>query len=222
MKAKKISILLVLAFATALLCTACGSSEDEQTTMLQNDTSTTEWLEPVNQNSSKAETSGIDTTAENLTLESENANKSISTSAGQSITPDATQTTEISSATTQTTKPTIKEKDIYKSTGTRKIWALVVGDVYMLFRSTTKGQIYELHVNAGDGYSIWSEGSWKLNDAKDTLTLTPTNQSENGNIGVAVGSSKTYKANKGVFTIDITFEQSGKTTIKLDLEKDAL
>lgn len=37
---------------------------------------------------------------------------------------------------------------------------------------------------------MWSDGYWELNDDGTELTLTPKNQSENGNIGVAAGKAR--------------------------------
>ena len=66
---------------------------------------------------------------------------------------------------------------------------------------------------------MWSDGFWEINDDGTELTLSPKNQSENGNIGVAAGKSKTFKGQNGVFSVPVTFEQGGKTTIKIDFNK---
>ncbi|MDD6275420.1 MAG: hypothetical protein PUB20_01140 [Clostridia bacterium] len=128
---------------------------------------------------------------------------------------------------TTTTKAAAKNVTVYKSEGTRKIWAGVVGEIYVLFRNIEtptsngmKGQVYELYVDAGDGYTVWSDGYWELNSSKTELKLTPKHQNENGNIGVDVGSTKTYTADKGVFKVEFTFEQGGKSAIKLNPAKD--
>lgn len=120
-----------------------------------------------------------------------------------------------------------KKGDILRSDSESKIWAGVVGDAYILLRNTSdanewgeKGRIYELHCAQFAGkYSMWSDGYWELNDDGTELTLTPKNQSENGNIGVAAGKSKTFKGQNGVFSVPVTFEQGGKTTIKIDFNK---
>ena len=120
-----------------------------------------------------------------------------------------------------------KKGDILRSDSESKIWAGVVGDAYILLRNTSdanewgeKGRIYELHCAQFAGkYSMWSDGFWEINDDGTELTLTPKNQSENGNIGVAAGKSKTFKGQNGVFSVPVTFEQGGKTTIKIDFNK---
>lgn len=147
-------------------------------------------------------------------------------------------TTEKTSETT-TEKPTqatvtniTKKGNLYKAYADSKIWAGILGDCYLLLRNIDsgnewgeKGQVYELHVSyvkSGEDYGMWSDGYWKISEDGTQLTLTPKNQSDNGNIGVTAGQSKTFTAVNGVFEIPITFEQGGKTTIYLDVEKNAL
>ena len=101
-----------------------------------------------------------------------------------------------------------KKGDILRVDSESKIWAGVVGDVYELHCAQFAGK-----------YSMWSDGYWELNDDGTELTLTPKNQSENGSIGVAAGKSKTFKGQNGVFSVPVTFEQGGKTTIKIDFNK---
>ena len=78
---------------------------------------------------------------------------------------------------------------------------------------------YSLGAQFAGKYSMWSDGFWEINDDGTELTLTPKNQSENGSIGVAAGKSKTFKGQNGVFSVPVTFEQGGKTTIKIDFNK---
>lgn len=120
-----------------------------------------------------------------------------------------------------------KKGDILRADSESKIWAGVVGDAYILLRNTSdanewgeEGRVYELHCAQFAGkYSMWSDGYWEINDDGTELTLTPKNQSENGSIGVAAGKSKTFKGQNGVFSVPVTFEQGGKTTIKIDFNK---
>ncbi len=120
-----------------------------------------------------------------------------------------------------------KKGDILRSDSESKIWAGVVGDAYILLKNISapnewgeKGKVYELHCAQFAGkYSMWSDGFWEINDDGTELTLTPKNQSENGSIGVAAGKSKTFKGQNGVFSVPVTFEQGGKTTIKIDFNK---
>ena len=126
-------------------------------------------------------------------------------------------------------QPLNKKGDLYRADCTGKIWAKIVGSCYILFRDideqnewTEKGKVYELHVTyvkVGENYSMWSDGYWELDATGTQLTLTPVNQGENGNIGTQVGSSKTFTGKDGVFEIPVTFEQGGKTTVILDLNK---
>lgn len=120
-----------------------------------------------------------------------------------------------------------KKGQILKAESESKIWAGVIGDAYILLRNISdanewgeKGRVYELHCAQFAGkYSMWSDGYWEISDDGTELTLTPKNQSENGNIGVSAGKSKIFKGQNGVFSVPITFEQGGKTTITIDLNK---
>ncbi len=120
-----------------------------------------------------------------------------------------------------------KKGDLYKAEGTGKIWAKIVGSCYMLFKDIDapnewgeKGKVYELYVTyirVGENYSMWSDGYWELSEDGTVLKLTPVNQSNNGNIGADVGSTKTFTADDGRFTIPVSFEQGGGTEVILDL-----
>lgn len=139
------------------------------------------------------------------------------------------ETTETRETTESTTakKQVVKEVIVYKSEGIRKIWAGIVGKIYVTFKTVEESdgagrQIYELWVDAGDGYTVWADGIWELNGDKTELKLTPKNQAENGNIGVATGETKTYKAEGGVFKVDFSFEQGGKSAIKFNPAKDTV
>ena len=124
----------------------------------------------------------------------------------------------------------MKKGEVYKTAVSSKIWAGVVGTAYIVFKNIDtanewgeKGLVYEIYVaQVGNNHTMWSDGYWELSSDKTTLKLTPKNQSENGNIGVEAGSTKTFTAENGTFTIPITFEQGGKTTIKLVLSSDAV
>lgn len=228
MKTRKLGMLLAALLAIALLFTACNKDPKpagESTTDPAQTVSQTDPAEGVT--GGELTTGTTDPTGEEDTTAQPGESTPETPSGGTGATQPSQPTQK--PTTPQPTKANEKTGDLYKSVGTRKIWAFVVGDIYVLFRDITtpnehgiKGKVYELHVNAGEKYELWSSGYWQLNDAKTELTLTPKNQSENGNIGVAAGESKTYKQNKGVFTVDFTFEQGGKSSIKLDLAKDAL
>lgn len=124
-------------------------------------------------------------------------------------------------------RPLNKKGDLYKAEGAGKIWAKIVGSCYMLFKDIDapnewgeKGKVYELYVTyirVGENYSMWSDGYWELSEDGTVLKLTPVNQSNNGNIGADVGSTKTFTADDGRFTIPVSFEQGGGTEVILDL-----
>lgn len=135
----------------------------------------------------------------------------------------------------QETKAPVQEEkkgDLYKVVGADKIWANLVGEAYILFKDTDEpiasgisGKVYELYVlvaQTGDDYVVWSDGYWDLNDAGDTLTLTPHNQSENGNIGVAAGETKTYTKSGNTFQIDMSFSGGGQVRFEFDPSANAL
>ena len=142
----------------------------------------------------------------------------------QSAAVTSTTETQVTETISTTAEQTAQLKTIYKSEGTRKIWAGVVGKIYVVFKSSDAADsgIYELWVDAGDGYTSWSDGYWSMNSSKTELKLTPKNQNENGSIGVAVGETKTYKADDGAFKVEFSFEQGGKSAIKFNPAKDAV
>ena len=126
-------------------------------------------------------------------------------------------------------QPQDKKGDLYRADCTGKIWAKIVGSCYILFRNIDdpnewgeQGKVYELYVTyvkVGENYSMWADGYWELDSTGTKLTMTPKNQSNNGNIGVETGSTATFTGKDGVFEIPVTFEQGGKTTVILDLNK---
>lgn len=216
MKLRKILMLTALVLISTLIFASCGgkdSATGEQSTALSEETA-----------------AATESVAESVAVSQNNADNTENSQVPAQEQTNADASASTTAAITTAAASAEKTGNIYKSEGTRKIWAGVVGEVYVVFKNVNtptengmKGQIYELYVSAGDdGYSVWSDGYWELNDAKTELKLTPAHQSENGNIGVAEGQTKTYKLEKNVFAIEFTFEQGGKTTVKLDPVKDAL
>lgn len=171
------------------------------------------------------------TTLENEIKETEATETTVVSDSNTVVTDNSSSTTEESVATTEeqvsvtetTTLSTLKKGVIYKVSGDSKIWANTVGQAYILFKNIDtpnewgeSGQVYELYVaQFGDDYSMWSDGYWSMDESGNTLKLTPKNQSENGNVGVDAGKTKTITAANGVFVIDVTFSSGGKTTMKL-------
>lgn len=156
-----------------------------------------------------------------------------SSTAAPSTATTTTQAPTTSAPATQAPKVDLNKKgDLFKASCDKKIWAGILGECYLVLRNIDEGnewgetgKVYELHVTyvkTGEEYGMWSDGYWEMSEDGTELTLTPKNQSENGNIGVEAGQSKTFTAVNGVFEIPITFEQGGNTTIYLDIEKNAL
>ncbi|HIT53086.1 MAG TPA: hypothetical protein IAD07_04015 [Candidatus Fimivicinus intestinavium] len=175
----------------------------------------------------------------NVTELSSLADSSVEPSEQPSSTKPTTDPKEKTEETKETavrapSAPIQKEKkgDLYKVVGANKIWANLIGEAYILFKNTEEptasgisGKVYELYVlvaQTGDDYMVWSDGYWDLNDAGDTLTLTPHNQNENGNIGVAAGEKKTYAKSGNAFQIKMSFSGGGKVTFLFDPSADAL
>lgn len=241
---KNLKAVLALTLACVLLFSigvAMGGGRNINVTVKMN---TTGQNQPVTQTQAPVETTAPTTQAP-MTTEpvqttspvAENPTEATTAQAPET-TARATQAPETTISTTQapaSSGPKIdmnKKGDLVKSKCDSKIWAKILGECYIVIRNIDdgnewgeKGKVYELHVTyvkTGEEYSMWSDGYWEMNSDCTELTLKPLNQSENGNIGCAAGESKTYKAENGVFEIPITFEQGGKTTIYMDLAKDAL
>ncbi len=146
--------------------------------------------------------------------------------------PSQSENTEPAAKETQAPVRAEKKGDLYKVVGADKIWANLVGEAYILFKNTDEpiasgisGKVYELYVlvaQTGEDYVVWSDGYWNLNDAGDTLTLTPHNQNENGNIGVSAGETRTYTKTGNVFKIEMSFSGGGNVNFEFDPSADAL
>ncbi|MCQ2481707.1 MAG: hypothetical protein MJ121_06275 [Clostridia bacterium] len=199
---KLISIIAVCSMALTLFASCGKEAADDVTDALNLETQTT---------AAETTTEAEETTA----AEDEKATEA------------ASEEAETAEAETETTEESTTSKFKYgtlgKATGKSKIWANMVGTAYILFKNNEKpdangmqGLVYEIWVAPyGDDASVWSYGTWDIDG--NTLKMTPVNQSENGNIGVEVGSTQTFTANDGSFTIPITFEQGGKTNATLKM-----
>lgn len=229
-KARKMSMFFAVFLSVMLLFSACSNTSENETSTPtdSNETSTSDSAQTSNPDDSEISTQANTDEDEN-TIDASSTDEPTDTTG----TPDnskPSKPTDKPSPTQQPTKAAEKKGDLYKAAGDSKIWANTVGQAYILFRNIDKpnewgekGQVYEIYVaQFGDDFSMWSDGYWKLNDAKTQLTLTPKNQSDNGNIGVGEGESKTFTGNNGVFAIDLKFSSGGKTKIQLDLAKNAL
>lgn len=210
---KILAILLGAAVLTAGL-SGCGGDDQGQTEAVSESTDVTVTAEPA----------ASDVTEAPLAVE-------FSTEA-ETQTPSTEPVTESKPQETEAPVQEEKKGDLYKVIGADKIWANLVGEAYILFKNTDEpiasgisGKVYELYVlvaQTGDDYVVWSDGYWDLNDAGDTLTLTPHNQNENGNIGVSAGESKTYTKSGNVFKIEMSFSGGGDVNFEFDPSADAL
>ena len=110
--------------------------------------------------------------------------------------------------------PEAQEGTIYQ-TGVETFW-VGVGKAYMTFEYAEEpetpeegaiyGYVFNVNVDAGDGYSSWLTGSWELSEDESTLTLTATWQEGDNSKYLAdatSGQAKTYTAADGEFTIGV-------------------
>ncbi len=71
--------------------------------------------------------------------------------------------------------PEAKEGTVYQ-TGVETFW-VGVGKAYMTFENIDSENVFNVNVDAGDGYSSWLSGSWELEEEDGTfgdLILTAT------------------------------------------------
>ena len=223
MSSRKITAVVSLILAGTVLFAGCGKSNettDDNVKTSEEKTTQSEFVADDVQESQAVVASLPESTEKTDTVSTSTKSEDTTQTKSETQKAEVNATTKSSSA---------KNITVYKSEGQRKIWAGVVGEIYVLFKNIEtpngnglKGQVYELYVDAGDGYTVWADGYWELNSSKTELKLTPKHQSENGNIGVAEGKTKTYKADNGTFKVEFTFEQGGKSSIKFNPAKDAV
>lgn len=127
--------------------------------------------------------------------------------------------------------PEAQEGTIYQ-TGVETFW-VGVGKAYMTFEYAEEpetpeegaiyGYVFNVNVDAGDGYSSWLTGSWELSGDESTLTLTATWQEGDNSTYLAdatSGQAKTYTATDGEFTIGVNLPSAGTINFTLNLEED--
>ena len=127
--------------------------------------------------------------------------------------------------------PEAKEGTIYQ-TGVETFW-VGVGKAYMTFEYAEEpetpeegaiyGYVFNVNVDAGDGYSSWLTGSWELSEDESTLTLTATWEEGDNSTYLAdatSGQAKTYTAENGEFTIGVNLPSAGTINFTLNLEED--
>ena len=127
--------------------------------------------------------------------------------------------------------PEAQEGTIYQ-TGVETFW-VGVGKAYMTFEYAEEpetpeegaiyGYVFNVNVDAGDGYSSWLTGSWELSEDESTLTLTATWQEGDNSTYLAdatSGQTKTYTAADGEFTIGVNLPSAGTVNFTLNPETD--
>ncbi len=211
----KILCLIFLCVISVVSFAACGTEKNDNTAVSTTTGEQTEINPATRENTYESSTATDISTQVNVT---------------ESVDGTTLAQTEATStqALTENTTAAEKKGTLYRANCNSKIWAGILGECYMEFKNIDtpnewgeKGKVYELHVTyvkTGEDYSMWSDGHWSLDESGNKLTLTPVNQSENGNVGVAAGRSKTFTGKNGVFEIPITFEQGGATTVTLKIK----
>lgn len=206
-----VAVAVILLLGAALVFSFGCAKKDQGSTDISTDASSA--IEDETKESETAEAVDADKSDTTVTENTTEAAAGIAPSAAEKKTP--VTETAASAAT--------KKGVIYKVAGDSKIWANTVGQAYILFKDIDtpnewgeKGKVYELYVaQFGDDYSMWSDGYWSIDENSGTLKLSPKNQSENGNVGVDAGKTKTIIAENGVYVINVSFSSGGKTTMKL-------
>lgn len=239
-KSVKILCLILVCVISVISLTSCASknekteadasannqteaySEEYETT--EADNSTDKQSETASENIEKP-TEAVTEVASNKTESTSEASEKKASKPANEL---ATSKKETPVAKTEATTVSEKKGTLYRADCNSKIWAGVLGACYMEFKNIDtpnewgeNGKVYELYVTyvkTGEEYSMWSDGHWSLDEGGNKLTLTPVNQSENGNIGVAAGQSKTFTGKNGFFEIPVIFEQGGKTVLTLKVK----
>ena len=127
--------------------------------------------------------------------------------------------------------PGAQEGTIYQ-TGVETFW-VGVGKAYMTFEYAEEpetpeegaiyGYVFNVNVDAGDGYSSWLTGSWELSEDESALTLTATWEEGDNSTYLAdatSGQAKTYTAADGEFTIGVNLPSAGTVNFTLNPETD--
>ena len=127
--------------------------------------------------------------------------------------------------------PEAQEGTIYQ-TGVETFW-VGVGKAYMTFEYAEEpespeegaiyGYVFNVNVDAGDGYSSWLKGSWELSEDESALTLTATWEEGDNSTYLAdatSGQAKTYTAADGEFTIGVILPSAGTINFTLNPQTD--
>lgn len=127
--------------------------------------------------------------------------------------------------------PEAQEGTIYQ-TEVQTFW-VGVGKAYMTFEYAEEpetpeegaiyGYVFNVNVDAGDGYSSWLKGNWELSENESTLTLTATWEEGDNSTYLAdatSGQAKTYIASEGEFTIGVNLPSAGTINFTLNPQTD--
>lgn len=116
--------------------------------------------------------------------------------------------------------PEATEGTIYQ-TGVETFW-VGIGKAYMTFEYTDGQYVFNVNVDAGDGYSSWLSGSWELeyeDNVYGDLTLTAEWQEGDNSTYLAdatSGAPKTYTLSNSKYTIGVVLPSAGTINFTLD------
>lgn len=123
--------------------------------------------------------------------------------------------------------PEAQEGTLFQ-TGVKTFW-VGIGKAYMSFEYVEEpaepeadavyGYVFNVNVDAGDGYSAWLTGTWELSEDESTLTLSATwEEGENSTYlaDAESGVPETYTASDGKFTIGVNLPSAGTINFTLD------
>lgn len=127
--------------------------------------------------------------------------------------------------------PVAQDGTIYQ-TEVQTFW-VGIGKAYMTFEYAEEpetpedgavyGYVFNVNVDAGDGYASWLKGNWELSEDESTLTLTATWEEGDNSTYLAdatSGQAKTYTAADGEFTIGVILPSAGTINFTLNPQTD--
>ncbi len=112
--------------------------------------------------------------------------------------------------------PETQEGTIYQ-TGVETFW-VGVGKAYMTFDQAEDGNIFNVNVDAGDGYSSWLSGEWSLVEGGALTLMAEWEEGENSTYlaDATSGRPKEYALTDGVYTIGVCLPSAGTINFTLD------
>lgn len=124
------------------------------------------------------------------------------------------------------TPPEAKDGTVYQ-TPVQSFWA-GIGNAYITFEKVDGEQVFNVNVNAGDGYSAWLSGTWTIEETDGkfgNLTLTATFETGDSATYLAdaqSGVAKVYQLVDGKYTIGVNLPSAGTINFTLDPVADSL